>query len=168
MRTLILGGTGWLGGHLAAEALRRGHDVTCLVRGTAVPAGASLVRADRDREDALDAVAAAPWDAVIDVSSTPRHVRRSVRDLRCSAYVLVSTTSVYAENAVVGADEDAELLPPSDDPASYGAAKAACEQTVLAGSAPSLIARAGLIGGPGDPTSRSSYWRATTSPTRGR
>ncbi|PPH52607.1 NAD-dependent epimerase/dehydratase family protein [Rathayibacter sp. AY1E2] len=161
MRTLILGGTGWLGGHLAAEALRRGHDVTCLVRGTAVPAGVSLVRADRDREDALDAVAAAPWDAVIDVSSTPRHVRRSVRDLRCSAYVLVSTTSVYAENAVVGADEDAELLPPSDDPASYGAAKAACEQTVLAGSAPSLIARAGLIGGPGDPTSRSSYspWR---------
>ncbi|PPI20751.1 NAD-dependent epimerase, partial [Rathayibacter sp. AY1B5] len=41
MRTLILGGTGRLGGHLAAEALRRGHDVTCLARGAAVPAGAS-------------------------------------------------------------------------------------------------------------------------------
>ncbi|PPG87750.1 oxidoreductase [Rathayibacter rathayi] len=158
MRTLILGGTGWLGGHLAAEALRLGHEVTCLARGAAVPPGAVLVQADRDREDALTAVSGSAWDAVIDVSSTPLHVRRAVREVRCGVYMFVSTTSVYAVNSVIGATEDAELLAPSDDPASYGAAKVACEQAVLAGAAPALIARAGLIGGPGDPTGRSSYW----------
>ncbi|MHC2186993.1 2'-hydroxyisoflavone reductase [Rathayibacter agropyri] len=158
MRMLILGGTGWLGGYLAAEALRRGHDVTCLARGSAVPVGVRAVRADRDRDDALGAVSGSSWDAVIDVSSRPAHVRRAVRDLRCGSYAFVSTTSVYASHASVDADEDAELLSPSDDPASYGSAKVACEQAVLGGAAPALIARAGLIGGPGDPTGRSSYW----------
>lgn len=155
---LILGGTGWLGGYLAAEALRRGHDVTCLARGSAVPDGVRAVRADRDRDDALGAVRGSSWDAVIDVSSDPAHVRRAVRDLRCGSYAFISTTSVYASHASVDADEDAELLSPSDDPASYGSAKVACEQAVLGGAAPALIARAGLIGGPGDPSGRSSYW----------
>lgn len=90
------------------------------------------------------------WDAVIDLSSTPAHVYRAARGLRCGLSVLVSTTSVSAVNSVIGAMEDAELLAPSDDPASYGAAKVACEQAVLAGAAPALIARAGLIGGPCD------------------
>ncbi|PWJ62906.1 nucleoside-diphosphate-sugar epimerase [Rathayibacter iranicus NCPPB 2253 = VKM Ac-1602] len=155
---LILGGTGWLGGILAAEALRRGHDVTCLARGSAVPAGLRAVQADRDRDDALAVVSGSSWDAVIDLSSRPAHVRRAVRDLRCGVYTFVSTTSVYASHSSVDADEDAELLPPSDDPASYGSAKVACEKAVLGGAAPALIARAGLIGGPGDPTGRSSYW----------
>ncbi|WP_157593829.1 hypothetical protein [Rathayibacter tritici] len=49
--TLILGGTGWLGGHRAAEALR--HEVTCVARGSGVPPGAVSVQADRG--DALSA-----------------------------------------------------------------------------------------------------------------
>ncbi|QHC56715.1 NAD-dependent epimerase/dehydratase family protein [Rathayibacter tanaceti] len=158
MRFLLLGGTAWLGGHLASEALRRGHEVTCVARGSAVPAGARFVRADRDRDEALAPVAGTRWDAVIDVARRPDHVRRAVRDLTAGRYLFVSTTSVYASHADPGADEDAELLPPLEDPDEYGSAKAACEQAVLAGSAPALIARAGLLGGPGDPTGRSSYW----------
>ncbi|PZF55595.1 oxidoreductase [Curtobacterium sp. MCSS17_008] len=162
MRILVLGGTAWLGRTVVEHALDAGHDVTCLARGADVPAGARSVVADRDDADAHAVVADERWDAVVDVSRTPEHVRRAVRDLELVAdrYVLVSTVSVYASHAERGADEDAPVLDPSDDPAEYGAAKVACERAVLDAFGPerAVLARAGLIGGPGDHTGRSGHW----------
>ena len=165
MRLLILGGTGWLGGHIARDALAAGHAVTCLVRGTEVPAGATLVRADRDFDDALAAVATERWDAVIDVSRAPGQVRRAVRDLEPVAerFVFISTVNVYASVAEPGVTEDAPLTDPLDPGAEtgdYPAAKVACERAVLAGFGPerTVILRAGLIAGPEDPTGRTTYW----------
>lgn len=167
MELLVLGGTGWLGRQIAAAAVANGHAVTCLARSVDVPEGARGVSADRDREDALAAVAADPWDAVIDVARQPGHVRHAVRDLRLDAahYLFVSTVSVYASHDAPGADEAAERLPPlatdvMTGPEEYGSAKVACEDAVLAGfgGERSLIARPGLIGGPGDPTGRTDYW----------
>lgn len=176
----MLGGTAWLGRHIASTAIGAGHEVTCLARGTDVPDGATLVRADRDRDDALvgaaligaagdvgAAGAAARWDAVIDVAREPGHVRRAVRALEPVAdrYLFVSTTSVYASDAELGADETAERVEPlaadlMDGPDDYGPAKAACEDAVLGSFGPdrSLIVRPGLIGGPGDPTGRTDHW----------
>ena len=59
MDLLILGGTQWLGRTIAAEALARGHRVTCLARGEAgaVADGAALVVGDRSQAGAYDAVA---------------------------------------------------------------------------------------------------------------
>src|SRR6187397_1135959 len=72
MRMLVLGGTAWLGHTVAQEAQRRGHDVTCLARGSAdPPPGASFVVADRDLDDGLAAVAGETWDAVVDVTRHP-------------------------------------------------------------------------------------------------
>lgn len=169
MRTLVLGGTAWLGRRIVASALAAGHEVTALARGEAgaAPDGVRFVTADRDDEDALDAVVDEQWDAVIDVSRQPGHVRRAVAALgaRTTHWVFVSSASVYAESATFGDDESGELLPPLDGDVmesmeQYGPAKVSCERFVLdgVGADRSLIARASLIGGPGDWSGRSGYW----------
>jgi 2'-hydroxyisoflavone reductase len=167
MRLLVLGGTAWLGSTIVTMALEAGHDVTCLTRGDGIPDGAAHLPADRDEPDALRVAASSEWDAVIDVARQPGHVRRATRDLEpvAARYLFVSSGSAYASQAEVGADEDAPLFEPlpSDamaSPDDYGPAKAACEQAVLQtfGAGRSLIARAGLIGGPGDPSGRTTYW----------
>lgn len=167
MRFLILGGTAWLGHAVAETAVRTGHHVTCVARRTDVPAGASPVQADRDDDDALVRVASSRWDAVIDVARQPGHVRRAVRDLEpvSDRFVFVSTGNVYASQADIGADEDAATQEPlradvMSSPDDYGPAKVACEQAVLDGygTRRTAIARAGLIGGPGDPSGRTGYW----------
>jgi 2'-hydroxyisoflavone reductase len=169
MRLLVLGGTAWLGRYIATTAVERGHRVTSLARGEsgAAPPGAGFTRADRDGTGAYREVAREEWDVVIDVSRQPGQVRRATAALagRAGSFVFVSSTNVYADHATPGAGEDAALLPAlagevmaSMD--TYGQAKVACEQHVLGGFGPdrSLIARAGLIGGPGDTFDRTGYW----------
>lgn len=167
MKVLVLGGTAWLGHVIARSALAADHDVTCVARGSAIPDGAALVRADRDEASALDAVKNIEWDAVIDVARQPGHVRRAVRDLEpvAARYVFVSTANVYASQEAVGADEDIQRLAPlaadtMSGPDDYGPAKVAGEDAIVStfGVTRCVIARAGLIGGPGDPTGRTTYW----------
>jgi 2'-hydroxyisoflavone reductase len=169
MRLLILGGTGWLGGEIAGTALRQGHHVTCLARGTSgsVPSGAALIRADRDDPDGLAPVVDGRWDAVLDVSRQPGQVRRAVAALHpvSDLYVFVSSGSVYADHKTPNQDEDGPLLSPLEGDVmesmqTYGEAKVASEQHVRTGCGleRSLIARVGLIGGPGDVSDRTGYW----------
>jgi 2'-hydroxyisoflavone reductase len=169
MRILVLGGTAWLGGEIARSALAAGHDVTCLARGEsgAVPSGALLVRADREQPGAYDGVAGQEWDLVADVSMQPGQVRSACAALagRTRTYAFVSSGNVYADHGSPGADESAELLTAfegdvMDGMETYGNAKVACEQAVLDafGGDRALIARAGLIGGPGDVSGRTGYW----------
>lgn len=163
----MLGGTAWLGREVAAQAVAAGHEVTALARGRsgAVPEGVSLVRADRTLPGAYDELGGADWDAVVDLTRQPSHVHGALEALadRTRAWVFVSSASVYASNADRLADESAPLLEPFPDDdegwESYGARKVACEQAVL-GAVPdrALVARAGLIAGPGDHTDRTGYW----------
>ncbi|MGH9064334.1 MAG: NAD-dependent epimerase/dehydratase family protein [Acidimicrobiales bacterium] len=169
MRFLVLGGTAWLGGHVATTALERGHQVTCLARGASgsAPDGAVHVLADRDQPGAYDEVVPDEWDVVVDVADQPGHVMGAAAALadRCRLLVLISSGSVYADHGTPGQDEGAALLPAlhgdlMESVASYGEAKVACERHVLDAFGPdrSLIARAGLIGGPGDTSDRTGYW----------
>lgn len=73
-----------MGREVAAQAVARGHAVTCMARGQAgqfVP-GCRSVIADRDHPGAYDAVLDQRWDAVIDVARQPGHVRRAVTALQ--------------------------------------------------------------------------------------
>ena len=166
MRLLILGGTQFLGRAIAAHALATGHEVTCAARGVtgSVPAGARLIRVDRDAPDGLAPLGGTEFDAVVDVARHPGHVRRAVAALRqrIEHWTFVSTVSVYADNRTVGQRADtAPLQAPTamdiefSTPETYGAAKVACERATPEGA---FICRAGLIVGPEDPTGRFTYW----------
>lgn len=165
MDVLVLGGTAWLGGEIARQAQAGGDAVTCVARGRSgtAPDGVTWVTADRDAPGALAAVADRDWDLVLDVARQPGQVRAAVAALgsRAARWMFVSTISVYAGGG--GDDETATVLPALDGdvaaPHEYGEGKVACEDAVLAGLGDrAVVARLGLVGGPGDGSQRSTYW----------
>ncbi|WP_433005881.1 NAD-dependent epimerase/dehydratase family protein [Kribbella sp. CA-294648] len=175
MDILILGGTAFVGRELSAQALARGHAVTCLARGESggVAEGATLVAADRGRPDAYDAVRDKAWDAVFEVSWQPGFVREALGALGAKAkhWTYVSSGNAYEKFDVPGADESEPLREATDqdvvDRELYGEAKVACElASVEAVGDRLVIARAGLIGGPGDRSDRAGAWvaRAARAP----
>ncbi len=168
MRLLVLGGTAWLGRAVAEAARDAGDSVVCLARGESGDAaeGVQLVRGDR-RDPASYDLLPGEFDAAVDVSRQPGHVRSAAAALepRCSHFVFVSTGNVYADPSALRKTVDAPLLEPLAGDvmatmADYGPAKVACEQAVadVFGSSRLLIARSGLIGGPGDWSGRTTYW----------
>lgn len=176
MRLLVLGGTVFVGHAVAAEALRRGHEVVCAARGSnPVPAGATLVEVDRDSDDGL-APLIGEFDAVVDVAplSYP-WVANALRDLgdRVRHWTFVSTVNVYRDNATSGQTpatgplrepitEHAtreEILTKEDGSDIYGAIKVASENAVREAMGDrAFIVRPGLVTGTGDGSDRFGYW----------
>ena len=162
-RVLILGGTGWLGRDIARAAIAEGAEVTALARGEsgAVSDGVRLVRADRSQPGAYDALAG-DWDEIIELAVEPGLVGPALDALAAHAahWTLVSSVSVYENNTTPLADESAAVVEPLDL-AQYADAKVAAERVSRTRLGDRLlIARPGLIVGPGDPSDRFGYWPA--------
>ncbi len=170
MKLLVLGGTVFLSRAVAAEAVRRGHEVVCAARGVSgpVPGGAHLVAWDRASGEVPDELVDGSFDAVVDVARHPSRVRTAVAAFPDAHWTFVSTINVYADDTTPGGTP--ETLPlhdpvhtdedPMAAPELYGAMKVSCEQAVLEGTAAAMVVRPGLIVGPGDPTGRFTYWPA--------
>ncbi len=169
MNLLLLGGTVFLGRHIAACALQRGHHVTLFHRGKQNPdLFASAVKLYGDRDGCLGALQDGQWDAVIDTSGyIPRVVADSTRLLaeNCGHYTFISSISVYADVSDAGIDESHPVDELDDETVeeingeTYGPLKALCERVVDEVFVDrALIIRPGLIVGPHDPTDRFSYW----------
>ena len=169
MRLLILGGTKFVGRHVAEAALAQGHALTLFHRGqtnSGLFPDAEHLTGDRDGH--LKALRRRQWDTVIDVSGyIPRIVSQSLTLLRDAVpfYTFISTISVYADLSIPHQDEDAPLLAlPSGageeiTPETYGPLKVQCERLVTkAYPNKSLIIRPGLVAGPWDHTDRFTYW----------
>ena len=156
MRTLILGGTVFLGRHVAAEALSRGHELTLFTRGAhGTVDGAEHLIGDRTGD--LSALEGREWDVVIDTSGfESEHVARSSALLGDAHLVFVSSCSVYPAWPAEPVDEDSPVWEAGDD---YGAQKAASERAAEA-ALPGRVAavRAGLICGPHDNVFRLPWW----------
>jgi nucleoside-diphosphate-sugar epimerase len=172
MNILIIGGTRFLGRHLAESALARGHNVTFFNRGKSNPGLFPQIETIvGDREHDLDKLAGREWDAVIDTCGYfPRIVRLATASLESSAsrYVFISSISVYPdailkkigidESDTVGTMEDESVEEITNE--TYGPLKALCEKTVqdIFGAERTLIIRPGLIVGPNDISDRFTYW----------
>jgi 2'-hydroxyisoflavone reductase len=169
MRLLILGGTIFLGRHLAELAIEEGDTVTLFTRGKHNPD--ILPRAERitgDRATDLHLLEGRQWDAVVDTSGyLPEVVSASAKLLTGGVghYTFVSSLSVYRDFRTLGVDEDYPCGEMPEGAAqtvtneTYGPLKALCEQAVaeeFPGRA--LHIRPGLIVGPHDPSDRFTYW----------
>jgi 2'-hydroxyisoflavone reductase len=170
LKILILGGTRFIGLHMTALALERGHTLTFFNRGkTKTDRYPEIERIKGDRDGQIDGLKDRQWDAVIDNSGyVPRHVRLSAELLapNVKQYVFVSSISVYP-NFSVPRDESSPVGKLSDetvekvDGDTYGPLKALCEQAVMkALPGRATVIRPGLIVGPDDNTDRFTYWPA--------
>ncbi len=170
MRTLVLGGTSFVGRAVVQDLLARGSEVTLFGRGRTGPElfpGVQRRTGDRSTGD-YASLADGSWDAVVDVSGyLPRHVAEAADALddRVGRYLFVSTGSVYdRRRAPEAMTEDAPRLPPERDTEeitddTYGPLKVACEDDVrtrYGGQA--TVVRPGIVAGPHDPTDRFTWW----------
>jgi 2'-hydroxyisoflavone reductase len=172
MKILILGGTQFIGRHIAECLLESGHTVSVFNRGQSsddLPSQVERLRGDRDQgREGLNALVGRTWDACIDVSGyTPRQVRTSAEELRDSVtrYVYVSAVSAYGDRVERPVRETQPLLPPAGDDVTevngetYGPLKSACEGIVrqVFGERATVL-RPQVVVGPHDSSGRYEYW----------
>ena len=161
MRSLVLGGSTFVGRRLVLQLAGQGHEVSVLNRGrtpSALPPGVGRFTADRtDAGSMRSALEGTEWDAIFDVSGFVMVAGgSSIADLlelfdgRTAAYVFVSSVMAYQPSPLMPWTED---QPTSTEPTtSYGGFKAYAEAEIrkrhgLTGF-PGSIARPAAIYGP--------------------
>ena len=163
MKTLVLGGSVFVGKHLVDLLVAQGHDVSVLNRGhtaSNLPAGVQHLKADRtDHAQLASVLAGRDFDAVYDVSGFVMAAGGgdidglfALLDGRVGAYVYVSSIMAY-DQSLGGLFPWTEDMPTNPDgAASYGGFKALSEHAMMARHArtgfPASVVRPAAIYGP--------------------
>jgi nucleoside-diphosphate-sugar epimerase len=166
MRVLVIGGSGYVGGHVAERLRTRGFDVTVFARGrTHAPFGddIAVISGDRRTPGELRRVANLGFDAVVDVCAYRRKETQAAVDAfdgRVARFVHISTISV---NRMTSGFPLRESDPLVTDPAfGYGYDKAECERALNQAHAkndfPFVSIRPAVIFGPRDRISRENHY----------
>jgi nucleoside-diphosphate-sugar epimerase len=169
MKTLVVGGTGFVGRAIALALTRQGNDVTVINRGvTPSDLPDAVERLVGDRAGDLSALAGRSFDATVDVTAyRPGDVERlAASGLSPGHYVQISSISAYADPAGPGATEETASLHPEGgvDPdapitgETYGPLKAAAERAGRAAFSEVTIVRPTYVIGAHDVTLRFPYW----------
>lgn len=169
MRILVIGGTRFVGRHIAAAALDRGHEVTLFHRGrTGAKLFPEATHLLGDRDTDLSVLQTGAWDATIDPSAyVPRQVRGLADRLagRGGRYISISSTTVYATPTRPLFTEDAPLVELPDPTVeqvtgqTYGGLKVLCERAAAERFGEGvLVVRPTYVVGPFDYTGRFSWW----------
>jgi nucleoside-diphosphate-sugar epimerase len=161
VKSLVLGGSQFVGLHTVRELVARGHDVTVLNRGQTearLPPGVERLVADRRNAESMRAaLAGKEWDAVFDVSGfIMAAIGSSVSDLidmldgRVGAYVYTSSIMAYAPSGIFPWDESFPTV--DEGPNTYGGFKKATEGALLERHSrtgfPASVVRPAAIYGP--------------------
>lgn len=166
MKTLVLGGTAFLGRHLVGALSERGHEPAIFTRGkTHGDETLALTRYVGDRDGGLDAIPRNGWDAVIDTSGyVPAIVAASCAHLvTAGRYLFTSSISVYEATArlsvrTVRRMSRAMRRLPTMPRRITARRNIAPKMSCAVFDERAIIVRPGLIVGPYDPTNRFTYW----------
>ncbi|MFL6215430.1 MAG: NAD-dependent epimerase/dehydratase family protein [Blastocatellia bacterium] len=166
MKTLVIGGTGYIGTHTAEELVRRGHDVTVFARGhtcSRLPAEARFVSGDRHQAADLAALRNAHFDGLVDINAYTREETQAVIntfDGQIARFVHLSSVSACQYVPAHSFDESNPLV--TDPGFSYGYNKAECERALRWAHArngfPFVSLRPPAVFGPHDDKSRENYF----------
>ncbi len=156
MNILVIGGSGFLSGHVAKESLAAGHSVTVVTRGKRpAPDGVTSIIADRqDRAAFASAIAETKmrWDIAIDcIGFSADDAQQDVEVVakQCDHLVFVSTDFVFSiHNRPFPVDE---TFTGFETLLAYGKSKREAELVILgaSGQLPVTIVRPCHIYGPG-------------------
>ena len=164
MRTLVMGGTRFLGIEVVEALLRAGHEVVIFHRGSRAPAWSRPVgQVLGDRTDAADLarLAALEADAILDLSAYTRAQTELLLDAvpGVPRLIHVSTVNVYRPSPLLPWPEDTPCGP---HPlwGTYAVEKIGCELALRERRLPSLstvAVRFPLVLGPGNYIAREEF-----------
>lgn len=165
----------FVGRAIVERLLDLGHDVSLFHRGVTHKNLFSGAREYYgDRKEGMASLPDERWDWVLDTSAyIPREVRiaSDATTDRADRYLLISTISVYADQAMPGPHEGSALIELEDpatetvDANTYGGLKVLCEREAAQAWGDRLtVVRPGIVIGPNDPTDRFTLWATHQGP----
>jgi dTDP-glucose 4,6-dehydratase len=179
LKTLVIGGTGFISSHLVRILVERGHSVSAFTRGKRsvdpiLQKSVAWIHGDRDSRNDVESLArGGTYDVVYDMvayeAAQSQEAARVFRG-RVGRFIHCSTVSVYmvAEKVQCPVTEDQdqgplmEYFPRNPFGMDYGIKKRECERILWSAHDERLFAVSMLrpiyVSGPGDPASRDWFW----------